>query len=58
MEWLQALVAGIVLGLVFKKLKLPAPAPVVFAGVLGIFGVLVGGKIGLWCLTFFTQIQF
>lgn len=58
MEWIQALIAGIVLGLVFKKLKLPAPAPAVFTGVLGVFGVLVGGKIGLWCLAFFTQIQF
>lgn len=50
MEWLQALVAGLVLGAVFKKLKLPAPAPGVFAGVLGIFGVIIGGFIGQWLL--------
>lgn len=51
MEWIQALLAGVVLGVVFKKLKLPAPAPGVFAGVLGIFGVVVGGALGQWLLT-------
>jgi XapX domain-containing protein len=50
MEWIQALFAGVVLGVVFKKLKLPAPAPAVFAGVLGIVGVLLGGKIADWIL--------
>lgn len=51
MEWIQALFAGVVLGLVFKKLKLPAPAPNVFAGVLGIVGVLLGGKLADWIMT-------
>jgi XapX domain-containing protein len=55
MEWIQALIAGLVLGLVFKKLKLPAPAPTVFAGVLGIVGVLLGSHLGQWLLGFFTQ---
>ncbi len=50
MEWIQALLAGVVLGIVFKKLKLPAPAPGVFAGVIGIFGVVVGGFVGTWLL--------
>ncbi|MCK8059412.1 MULTISPECIES: XapX domain-containing protein [unclassified Fusibacter] len=51
MEWLQALFAGVVLGVVFKKLKLPAPAPAVFAGVLGVVGVLLGGKLAGWVMT-------
>jgi XapX domain-containing protein len=42
---LKATFAGIVLGAIFEKIKLPLPAPPVFAGVMGILGVLLGGKI-------------
>ncbi|SHK06779.1 XapX domain-containing protein [Tepidibacter formicigenes] len=42
---LKAALAGAVLGGVCQKLKLPLPAPPVLAGVMGIFGVLLGGKI-------------
>lgn len=44
-EALLAMVAGIVIGVVFKLIKLPLPAPPVLAGVLGVAGVYIGGKI-------------
>lgn len=44
-EIVLSLVAGIIFGLVFKLLKLPLPAPTVLAGVMGIVGVYVGGKL-------------
>ncbi len=48
MEWvisLKAALAGAILGAICQKLKLPLPAPPVLAGVMGVFGVLLGGKI-------------
>lgn len=42
-ELFLSLLAGIVIGVVFKFLRLPLPAPPVLAGVLGIFGVYIGG---------------
>ncbi len=42
---LKATSAGVVLGAMCQKLKLPLPAPPVFAGVMGILGVIIGGKI-------------
>ncbi|SHH41578.1 XapX domain-containing protein [Caloranaerobacter azorensis] len=42
---LKATLAGAVLGAVFKKFKLPIPAPSVLAGVIGVLGVLIGGMI-------------
>ena len=42
---IKATIAGAILGAIFQKLKLPLPAPPVFAGIVGIFGVLVGSKI-------------
>ena len=39
------LVAGIICGLVFKSLKLPLPSPPAFAGVMGIAGLFLGGKL-------------
>lgn len=44
-EILLSLLAGILCGLVFKFLKLPIPAPPVLAGVMGIVGVYIGGRI-------------
>ncbi|GGF36118.1 hypothetical protein GCM10010954_38870 [Halobacillus andaensis] len=44
-EAILALVAGIFIGVVFKLIKLPLPAPPVLAGVLGVAGVYIGGKI-------------
>lgn len=44
---LLAILAGAILGAIFEKLDLPIPAPPVLSGVLGIFGVIVGSKIGV-----------
>jgi XapX domain-containing protein len=47
-EVIMSLVAGILVGMVFKFLKLPIPAPPVFSAVVGIFGVYFGGVIVDW----------
>ncbi|MBI5742645.1 MAG: DUF1427 family protein [Candidatus Niyogibacteria bacterium] len=39
---LLSFVTGAVLGGIFTLLKLPLPAPGVFAGVVGVFGVFAG----------------
>ena len=39
---LIALVVGIVIGSVFKALKLPVPVPKDFAGIVGVIGMFVG----------------
>lgn len=44
-ELVLSLLAGIVVGAVFKLMKLPLPAPPVLSGILGIFGVYLGGVI-------------
>lgn len=48
-----SLVAGIAVGVLFKFLKLPLPAPPVLAGVLGIVGVYLGGIAGEWIINQF-----
>jgi XapX domain-containing protein len=47
-EALLALLAGIMVGVVFKVLRLPLPAPPVLAGILGIVGIYIGGMIVTW----------
>lgn len=42
-ELIVALLTGLVVGAVFKLLKLPLPAPPVLAGILGIVGIYLGG---------------
>jgi XapX domain-containing protein len=44
-EVLLALLAGVIVGVVFRLIKLPIPAPPVFSAVIGVFGVYFGGKI-------------
>ncbi|MFC0470470.1 XapX domain-containing protein [Halalkalibacter kiskunsagensis] len=44
-ELLLSVLAGIIIGVTFKFLRLPLPAPPVLAGILGIFGVYLGGMI-------------
>jgi XapX domain-containing protein len=44
-EIVMSILAGIVVGIIFKLLKLPIPAPPVLPAVLGIFGLYLGGKI-------------
>ena len=48
-----SLFAGLLVGIAFKFLKLPLPAPPVLAGVLGIVGVYLGGLAGEWILNYF-----
>lgn len=52
-EIILSLVAGLIVGILFKFLKLPLPAPPVLAGVLGIVGVYLGGVVGEWILNSF-----
>jgi XapX domain-containing protein len=51
-EIFLALVAGLLVGILFKFLKLPIPAPPVLTGVIGIFGVYFGGIIADWISKF------
>lgn len=44
--WLMALLTGGVIGFIFAKFNLPAPAPLSVAGVLGIVGIAVGYVLG------------
>lgn len=44
-EATMALLAGMIIGIVFKFVKLPLPAPPVLAGVMGVAGVYFGGKV-------------
>lgn len=47
-ELFLALFAGLIVGMLFKFLKLPLPAPPVLPGVIGIFGVYLGGIAVEW----------
>lgn len=42
-EILMALVTGVLVGIVFSLFKLPLPAPPVLSGIVGIFGIYLGG---------------
>jgi len=42
MEILKSLLAGISCGIIFSLFKLPCPAPLVFSGIVGIFGIYLG----------------
>lgn len=45
-ESLLALVTGGIVGFLFAKLRLPAPAPIAISGVLGILGITLGYLLG------------
>ncbi|WP_426452191.1 XapX domain-containing protein [Paenibacillus sp. S-38] len=45
MEAVLSLLAGIVVGVLFTFIRLPLPAPVTLAGVLGVAGVYLGGRL-------------
>ncbi|WP_209122735.1 XapX domain-containing protein [Alkalihalobacillus sp. BA299] len=47
-ELLLSVLAGVIIGIVFKVIRLPLPAPPVLAGVLAVFGVYAGGMIASW----------
>ncbi|MBP1154993.1 MULTISPECIES: XapX domain-containing protein [unclassified Paenibacillus] len=42
-ELVLSLLAGLIVGSLFKLLKLPLPAPPVLPGILGIIGIYFGG---------------
>jgi XapX domain-containing protein len=52
-EVVLALVAGLIVGIIFKFMRLPLPAPPVFSAVVGVFGVYFGGVIASWMVKFF-----
>lgn len=54
-EIVLALFAGLLVGILFKLLKLPIPAPPVFSAVVGIFGVYFGGIVAEWIVKFFQH---
>lgn len=47
-ELFLSLLAGMIIGIVFKFIRLPLPAPPVLAGVIGVFGVYFGGVVVDW----------
>lgn len=47
-EVLLALFAGLLVGILFKFIKLPIPAPPVLSGVMGIVGIYLGGVVFEW----------
>ncbi len=44
-EALSSLALGIMVGIIFRAFKLPVPAPNVFPGITGIFGLYLGWKL-------------
>jgi XapX domain-containing protein len=42
---LLALLVGIVIGVLFKSLKLPVPVPHDFAGIVGLIGIFAGSAL-------------
>ena len=45
---LLALLAGLLVGLLFNAIRLPLPAPPALAGVMGIVGIYLGDLIYKW----------
>jgi XapX domain-containing protein len=45
-----ALATGILVGIIFSVLKLPLPAPPVLSGIIGIFGIYLGGMAYHWII--------
>jgi len=50
---LLALLAGFFVGVLFTAIKLPLPAPPVFAGIMGIVGIYLGGHACQWVINYF-----
>ncbi len=53
-EVILALISGMIVGILFKFLKLPLPAPPVFSAVVGVFGVYFGGVVAEYLRVFFS----
>ncbi|MBP1932889.1 XapX domain-containing protein [Ammoniphilus resinae] len=54
-EVLLSLLAGIIVGVIFKLIKLPIPAPPVLSGVMGIVGIYFGGVLVGWIKDWFAR---
>lgn len=54
-ELLVALVTGALVGVLFSFLKLPLPAPPVLSGIVGIFGIYLGGVGYQWIIERFSS---
>lgn len=52
-EILLALLAGVIVGVLFSVLKLPLPAPPVLSGIIGILGIYLGGHLYQWIVKSF-----
>jgi len=52
MTLLLSLLTGLIVGMIFKLLKLPIPAPHVIEGILGIVGIYLGAKL----VEYFTHV--
>ena len=52
---LASLGTGLIVGLIFTAFKLPLPAPPVFAGIMGIFGIWAGSQLWPHLLGLFTK---
>nr|WP_096186933.1 DUF1427 family protein [Evansella halocellulosilytica] len=44
-EILLALIAGLIVGIVFTWIKLPIPSPPALPGIIGILGIYLGHKL-------------
>ncbi|PXW90940.1 XapX domain-containing protein [Streptohalobacillus salinus] len=53
-EVILALISGMLVGILFKFLKLPLPAPPVFSAVVGVFGVYFGGVVAEYIKAFIS----
>lgn len=45
MQYALAILAGLIVGVVFSAIKLPLPAPPTLVGVLGIIGIYLGYRL-------------
>ena len=45
MQYALAILAGLIVGVVFSAIKLPLPAPPTLVGVLGIVGIYIGYRL-------------
>jgi XapX domain-containing protein len=54
-ELVLSIVAGMAVGILFRFLKLPLPAPPVLSAVLGVFGVYFGGVVAEWIIGHFIR---
>ncbi|WP_440896953.1 XapX domain-containing protein [Amphibacillus sp. Q70] len=52
-EILLALFTGVLVGILFRFLKLPLPAPPVLSAIMGVFGIYFGGVIVDYLKVFF-----